>query len=194
MSEQDTIRLIAGLGNPGPKYDRTRHNAGFWFVDALAQRHGGQFRSESRFAGDVARVTIGGQDVWLLKPMAYMNHSGQPIRLLSDFYRIPVAAILVVHDEIDLPPGAARIKRGGGHGGHNGLRHIMSHLGKDFLRLRLGVGHPGHRDDVVPFVLSRPAPDEDVAIQDSIERALDIAPLLFAGEAQKAMNQLHTSP
>ncbi|MFP4682265.1 MAG: aminoacyl-tRNA hydrolase [Ectothiorhodospira sp.] len=191
VSETPTIRLIAGLGNPGPKYDRTRHNAGFWCVDALAGRHGGQFRSESRFGGDVARVRMDGQEVWLLKPMGYMNHSGQPIRLLADFYKIPPGEILVVHDEIDLPPGAARLKRGGGHGGHNGLRHIMAHMGQDFLRLRLGVGHPGHRDDVVPFVLSRPTQAEEGAITEAIDHSLEVLPDVVNGGLQKAMNRLH---
>ncbi|SFM68090.1 peptidyl-tRNA hydrolase [Ectothiorhodospira mobilis] len=192
MSETPSIRLIAGLGNPGPRYDRTRHNAGFWFVEALARRHGGHFKSERRFAGDVARVQLEGQEVWLLKPMSFMNHSGQPIRLLADFYKIPPEAILVVHDEIDLPPGAARLKRGGGHGGHNGLRHIMGHMGQDFLRLRLGVGHPGHRDEVVPFVLSRPPKAEEEAVTQAIERALDVVPEVVTGALQQAMNRLHS--
>lgn len=173
------------------KYDQTRHNAGFWFVEALARQHGGAFRMESRFGGETVRIHVAGTDVWLLKPMSFMNHSGQPIRLLADFYKLGVEDLLVVHDEIDLPPGAARLKKGGGHGGHNGLRHIMAHFGGDFRRLRLGVGHPGHRDAVVAHVLDRPGRDEEIAIHQAMDRALDVMPLAIGGEWQRAMNRLH---
>jgi peptidyl-tRNA hydrolase, PTH1 family len=186
------VQLVAGLGNPGPKYTETRHNAGFWFADALARRHGGTFRQENKFAGEVARITLGGRDVWLLKPQTFMNRSGQSLKLLAAFYRIPVEAILVVHDEIDLPPGEARLKRGGGHGGHNGLRDIMAHLGGNFLRLRLGVGHPGDKDQVVDYVLHRPTREEETDLLGSIDRALDVMPEVAAGELERAMHKLHS--
>jgi len=186
------IRLIVGLGNPGPKYDQTRHNAGFWFVDLLASRYGGQFRAESKFSGEVCKVSIGGEDVWLLKPMTFMNRSGLAVRQLSAFYKIPLEEILVAHDELDLDPGVVRLKRGGGHGGHNGLRDISSHLGKDFMRLRIGIGHPGHKDQVVDFVLTRASREEQQGIDDAISEAADAAEDIISGQSQKAMNQLHS--
>jgi PTH1 family peptidyl-tRNA hydrolase len=186
------IRLIVGLGNPGPKYDQTRHNAGFWFVDQLAHRFGGQFRVESKFSGEVCKLRIADEDVWLLKPMTFMNHSGLPVRQLSAFYKIPLEEILVAHDELDLDPGVVRLKRGGGHGGHNGLRDISSHLGKDFLRLRIGIGHPGHKDQVVDFVLSRASRAEQQSIEEAIDEAADAAEDIVAGQSQKVMNQLHS--
>jgi len=190
MAEQ-AIRLIAGLGNPGPEYDQTRHNAGFWFVDELARRHGGQFRREGKFAGEVCRLHLGGQEVWLLKPQTYMNRSGQSLKLMTTFYKIDIGEVLVAHDEIDLPPGTTRLKRGGGHGGHNGLRDIMAQLGKDFWRLRIGVGHPGSKEQVVNYVLGRPGRDEDTLIRQDIDAAADLADRIVGGEIQKAMNQLH---
>jgi len=186
------IRLIVGLGNPGPKYDQTRHNAGFWFVDRLASRYGGQFRAESKFSGEVCKLRIGSEEVWLLKPMTFMNRSGLAVRQLSAFYKIPLEEILVAHDELDLDPGVVRLKRGGGHGGHNGLRDISSHLGKDFLRLRIGIGHPGHKDQVVDFVLSRASREEQQGIDDAINEAADAAEDIVSGQSQKAMNQLHS--
>ncbi|MCK5480797.1 MAG: aminoacyl-tRNA hydrolase, partial [Gammaproteobacteria bacterium] len=138
------IQLVAGLGNPGAKYEQTRHNAGFWFVDELARRYSTQFRSESKYKSDVARCTIDGGDCRLQKPLDFMNCSGQPVAALAGFYRIPRSAILIVHDDLDLPVGTIKLKKGGGHGGHNGLRDLISHLGgKDFLRMRIGIGHPG---------------------------------------------------
>ncbi|MBD3620520.1 MAG: aminoacyl-tRNA hydrolase [Chromatiales bacterium] len=190
MAEQ-AIRLIAGLGNPGPEYDQTRHNAGFWFVDELARRHGGQFRREGKFAGEVCRLHLGGQEVWLLKPQTYMNRSGQSLKLMTTFYKIDIGEVLVAHDEIDLPPGTTRLKRGGGHGGHNGLRDIMAQLGKDFWRLRIGVGHPGSKEQVVNYVLGRPGREEDTLIRQDIDAAADLADRIVGGEIQKAMNQLH---
>lgn len=192
MAEHCPVQLVAGLGNPGPRYSETRHNAGFWFVDALARRHGGGFRPEGKFAGEVTRVRLDGCETWLLKPQTFMNRSGQSLKLLSAFYRIPVESILVVHDEIDLPPGEVRLKRGGGHGGHNGLRDIIAHLGRDFLRLRIGVGHPGHKDQVVDYVLNRPARDEAAAMLESIDRALDVMPDVAAGALERAMHKLHS--
>jgi peptidyl-tRNA hydrolase, PTH1 family len=188
----DRIKLIVGLGNPGPDYDQTRHNAGFWFVDLLADRYGGHFRPENKFSGEVCRIRVGADDVWLLKPMTFMNRSGQSVRQLSAFYRIPVEEILVVHDELDLEPGMLRLKRGGGHGGHNGLRDITSHLGKEFMRLRIGIGHPGHRDRVVDFVLSRASREDQQAIEDAIQEAAQAIEEIVSGQFQKAMNQLHS--
>ncbi|WP_018232590.1 aminoacyl-tRNA hydrolase [Thioalkalivibrio thiocyanodenitrificans] len=192
MAGQIPVQLVAGLGNPGPRYTETRHNAGFWFVDALARQHGADLRLENRFAGEVARIVLDGRETRLLKPQTFMNRSGQSLKLLAGFYRIPVEAILVVHDEIDLPPGEVRLKRGGGHGGHNGLRDIMAHLGRDFLRLRIGVGHPGYKDEVVDYVLHRPSRDEEAGIRESIDRALAVMPEVVAGELERAMHQLHS--
>ncbi len=192
MPGNQPVQLVVGLGNPGPKYTETRHNAGFWFVDALARRHGGSFRQENKFAGEAARITLGGQDIWLLKPQTFMNRSGQSVKLLATFYRIPVESMLVVHDELDLPPGEVRLKRGGGHGGHNGLRDIMAHLGKEFLRLRLGVGHPGHKDQVVDYVLQRPSRDDEADILRAIDHGLDVMPEVITGELERAMHQLHS--
>ncbi|WP_018862994.1 MULTISPECIES: aminoacyl-tRNA hydrolase [Thioalkalivibrio] len=186
------IRLIVGLGNPGPRYAETRHNAGFWFVDALARRHSTEFRSESRFDGEAARLTLPEADCWLLKPMSFMNKSGLSVRKCADFYRIPPEEILVAHDELDLEPGVARLKMGGGHGGHNGLRDLHRHMGgPNYARLRLGIGHPGHRDEVVPFVLDRPGKDDAHAIEDAIDAALDQVPALIAGRWDEAVRNLH---
>jgi PTH1 family peptidyl-tRNA hydrolase len=188
----DPILLIVGLGNPGPKYDQTRHNAGFWFVDEVARRYHVQFRTESAYSSELCRVTASGIDVWLQKPMSFMNRSGLPIRQLAAFYKIPPQQILVVHDEIDLPPGTARLKHGGGHGGHNGLRDAISHIGQDFWRLRIGVGHPGQRDQVIDFVLGKPGKEEADLIHRDIEEAVELLPLWLAGEMDKAMQRLHS--
>jgi PTH1 family peptidyl-tRNA hydrolase len=189
-----SIQLIAGLGNPGPEYDRTRHNAGFWFVDALARQRGDSLRHENRFHGEAARIERDGLECRLLKPLTYMNRSGQAVSALAKFYRIPPESILVVHDELDLPAGTARLKKGGGHGGHNGLRDIISALGgNDFLRLRLGIGHPGHRDDVVDYVLRKPSREDETLIEQAIDAALGVVPLLLAGEVERAMHQLHST-
>jgi PTH1 family peptidyl-tRNA hydrolase len=186
------IRLIAGLGNPGSQYDKTRHNAGFWFVDELARRYSGQFSSEKRFSGDVCKLQVGSHAVWLIKPMTFMNRSGLAVRQLADFYRIPVEQILVVHDELDIPAGDVRLKQGGGHGGHNGLRDCHAHLGADYWRLRLGIGHPGDRNKVVDYVLSRPSQDDEIVIMRAIDTAAEQIGLILQGETQKAMQALHT--
>lgn len=186
------IRLIAGLGNPGSQYDKTRHNAGFWFVDELARRFSGKFAAEKRFSGDVCKLQVGSQTVWLIKPMAFMNRSGLAVRQLSNFYQIPVEQILVAHDELDIPVGDARLKQAGGHGGHNGLRDLHAHLGANYWRLRLGVGHPGDRTQVVDYVLSRPSVDDEILIARAIDQAADQIELILQGEMQKAMNALHT--
>jgi PTH1 family peptidyl-tRNA hydrolase len=187
------IKLIVGLGNPGPKYSETRHNAGFWFVDDLANQYRSRFLPEKKFHGEVARINLEGKDIWLLKPETFMNRSGLSVVSLALFYKIAPENILVVHDEIDLKAGTARLKSGGGHGGHNGLRDIISHLGtRDFQRLRIGVDHPGSKDMVVDYVLKRPDSKDRQAIEDSINEALRIMPKIAAGEWEKAMHQLHT--
>lgn len=188
------VELVVGLGNPGPKYGETRHNAGFWFADALALECRGSFRAEPKFNGDVARIHIAGRDLWLLKPQTYMNHSGQPVGALARFYKLAPENILVVHDELDLDAGTARLKKGGGHGGHNGLRDIVGQLGsRDFLRLRLGIAHPGDSKDVVDYVLNRPSKADRVLIDDAIRDALDVLPEVVDGELERAMNHLHTA-
>lgn len=193
MSKQ-AIRLIAGLGNPGAKYEDTRHNAGFWFVDRVASRHGGALRNESKFHGHLARVCVSGFDVRLLQPMTFMNRSGQSLVAVARYFDIEPAEILVVHDELDLPPGQVRVKQGGGHAGHNGLRDIMSALGsKDFWRLRVGIDHPGDRNRVVDYVLNRPGKDEFNAIEDCLDDAEAALPDMLAGKFNLAMNRLHSS-
>ena len=189
----DAIQLIVGLGNPGEKYTATRHNAGFWFLDELARRHGGSLRSEAKFFGETARITVDGRDVHLLKPMTFMNRSGQAVAALANFFKLPVSSILLAHDELDLDPGTVRLKRGGGHGGHNGLRDTERALGsRDYLRLRVGIGHPGDSSLVTPWVLGRPAADDRIAIEQAIDRAADAVPQLVAGELERVMNELHT--
>jgi PTH1 family peptidyl-tRNA hydrolase len=187
------IKLIVGLGNPGPKYSETRHNAGFWFVEELAHEYRGRFLPEKKFHGDVARINLEGHDIWLLKPETFMNRSGLAVVSMAAFYKIAPQNILVAHDEIDLKAGTARLKSGGGHGGHNGLRDIIAHLGsREFQRLRIGVDHPGSKDMVVDYVLKRPDAKDHQAIDDSITDALRVMPRVAAGEWEKAMHQLHT--
>lgn len=186
------IRLVVGLGNPGPTYARTRHNAGFAFIDELARRSGASLRAESRHHGELARVRIAEQDVWLLKPMTYMNLSGTSVQSVTAFYRIPLEAVLVAHDELDFPPGVVRLKHGGGAGGHNGLRDIMGRLGDGFWRLRIGIGHPGDRDAVLNYVLGRPMAAESGLIEEALRSAADVLPTMLTDGAQKAMNELHS--
>ena len=190
------IRLIVGLGNPGREYVQTRHNAGFWFVDALAMRHQGAFTATPKFFGDVAKVQIEAQPVWLLKPSTFMNRSGRAVAALAGFYRISPEQILVVHDELDLPPGQAKMKKGGGHAGHNGLKDIQAQLGSaQFWRLRLGIGHPrtlGLEQAVIDFVLHAPRREEQAAIDAQIEDTLAIVPDAVAGALDEATRRLHT--
>ena len=188
----DSIKLIIGLGNPGEKYSKTRHNAGFWFIDELADRYSANFKSESKFSGEVAKVTIEGQPVWLLKPMTFMNRSGLAAHQLASFYKIPASQILVAYDELDLPAGTVRFKSAGGHGGHNGLRDLHAQISKDYHRLRFGIGHPGDRNKVADYVLSRPNQNDEIAIKNAIDKALDAIDLIVQGDYQKAMNYLHT--
>lgn len=186
------LKLIVGLGNPGPEYARTRHNAGFWFVDELARSAGGTWRRESRFHCELARVTIAGSELWLMKPTTYMNRSGAAVQSLAAFYRLAPAQMLVVHDEIDLPPGVVRLKQGGGHGGHNGVRDVIAQLGADFWRLRIGVGHPGAKEQVLDAVLDRATAEEQRLIDAALARAHTALPELIRDGAQKAMHHLHT--
>jgi len=187
------IELIVGLGNPGRDYVDTRHNAGFWFVEAVARKYGGSFKSEKKFQGEVARSVIDDHEVWLLKPDTFMNLSGQAVLALMQFYKIALHNVLVVHDDLDLPSGTARLKQGGGHGGHNGLRDIIQRCGGNgFSRLRLGIGHPGDRSRVTGHVLSKVSSDDQRAIEDAIAAAMDVLPQVVAGDFQKAMTRLHT--
>jgi PTH1 family peptidyl-tRNA hydrolase len=188
------LRVVVGLGNPGAEHAATRHNAGFWFIDELARRHEGLLKPEHRYNGDAGRITIAGVALWLLKPMAYMNRSGLSIRSICDYLRVPGEQVLVVHDDLDLPPGIARLKRGGGAGGHNGLKDVISHLGEDFWRLRVGIGHPGSRDDVIDYVLERPSEVDERLMREAIELAVSEFPRLVTDGAEIMMNRLHAKP
>lgn len=183
---------IIGLGNPGPEYAQTRHNAGFWFADLLAARHHGNFRKEAKFFGDLARVRIAGADVLLLKPMTFMNRSGQAVAALANFYKLPPEQLLVAHDELDLPAGSTRLKLGGGHGGHNGLRDIHKSQGDGYRRLRVGIGHPGDKALVLNYVLSRPQKAEEEAIMTGLDDAANAIETWLQGSWNKALQQLHT--
>lgn len=186
------IELLVGLGNPGPEHALDRHNAGFWFVDQVATAAGVALRPERGFFGDVARVRLGGRELWLLQPTTYMNRSGQAVGAFARFYKIPPEHILVAHDELDLLPGQAKLKLGGGHAGHNGLRDIIAHLGgPQFWRLRLGIGHPGDRAQVVGFVLGKPPQSELTLIEQAMEQAQAVLPLMVKGEPEVATMQLH---
>jgi PTH1 family peptidyl-tRNA hydrolase len=190
------IRLIVGLGNPGPEYEATRHNAGFWWVEALARRLGAVLQTERAHQGLVARHSPAGRPpLWLLQPMTYMNRSGVSVATLARFFKISPAEILVVHDELDLPPGQARLKQGGGAAGHNGLKDITHMLGSpDYWRLRLGIGHPGDRAEVVHYVLKKPSPDDRAAIEAAIDRTLDTADLMMQGQMAQALARIHAQP
>ncbi|HEY7773137.1 MAG TPA: aminoacyl-tRNA hydrolase [Marinagarivorans sp.] len=189
------VQLIVGLGNPGPQYQHSRHNAGEDFVTELCQAHGGNLASTPKFFGTSARITLGGRDIRLLVPTTYMNRSGQAVAAICQFYKIPTEAILVAHDELDLAPGTVRLKLGGGHGGHNGLRDIISALGNDknFARLRLGIGHPGNAKQVADYVLKKAPKTEFDLTQDSIRNAQAVMADIAAGEWNRAMKNLHTS-
>jgi peptidyl-tRNA hydrolase, PTH1 family len=193
-SESDSgIRLIAGLGNPGPRYQATRHNAGFWFADALAHDRGGQFKSSARFHGELCEVAADGGNCWILKPDVFMNRSGQAVAALAGFYKIPAEQILVVHDELDLPAGTVRLKQGGGNGGHNGLRSIAESLGSgNFVRLRIGIGHPGQRDLVTDYVLTKPSQEDRQTIEEAIANAMALMPDILSGKLERVMHKLHT--
>ena len=188
------IRLFVGLGNPGPEYDGTRHNAGFWFVDELARTLKTSLAMDKNYHGLLGRTTLNGQTIWLLKPQTYMNLSGKSVAGLARFFKIQPEEILVAHDELDLPPGEAKLKLGGSHAGHNGLRDIHAQLGLDrYWRLRLGVGHPGLKAEVVNWVLKKPSMDHRIAIDQTIDRAVKALPHFLTGEMDKATMQIHTS-
>lgn len=183
--------LVVGLGNPGPRYSATAHNVGYWLIDRLAD--GAAFRADKRVAAELAELRLGGLVTWLVKPTTFMNRSGQAVGPLASYYRLTPDRILVVHDDLDLPPGTVRLKRGGGHGGHNGLRSLINHLGSnEFRRLRIGVGHPGKGGDVVAYVLSAPAPEARRAIEEAITRAVEVLPDAIGGHWDQAVQQLHT--
>ena len=187
------ISLIVGLGNPGQQYEHTRHNAGLMFLEALCQAQGGELRFDSKLFGASGRVTIGGHELRLLFPTTYMNRSGQAVAAISQYFKIPPEQMLIAYDDLDLPPGTARLKNGGGHGGHNGIRDIVKALGtSDFLRLRIGIGHPGSSDQVLDYVLGRASRSEQEAIDEAITRSLDILPLLCEAQLQQSMTRLHT--
>jgi len=188
-------RLIVGLGNPGPQYEATRHNAGFWWIDEICREHGITLASEGKFFGRTSRLRLGTREAWLLQPTTFMNASGRAVAALARFYRIAPHNILVVHDELDLPPGSVKLKRGGGNGGHNGLKDISAQLGTpDYWRLRLGIGHPGEKSAVVNYVLKPPMKDEAVLIEDTIDQSVKLLPMLLEGSFEAAMLKLHTKP
>jgi peptidyl-tRNA hydrolase, PTH1 family len=188
------IKLFVGLGNPGPEYEATRHNAGFWWIDALARELKLHLAMDKGYQGLVARGSVHGQTVWLLQPQSFMNLSGRSVAALARFYKIAPEEILVVHDELDVAPGQAKLKFGGSHAGHNGLRDIHAQLGTgDYWRLRVGIGHPGVKTEVVNWVLKKPAPDQRELIEACIERTLKAFPPLLAGEMEKATLIVHTS-
>ena len=188
-----SVSLVVGLGNPGAEHSQTRHNAGFWFVEQLASQEGAVFSREAKFQGEVAKIRVAGRAIYILKPTTFMNRSGQSVASLASYFGIDSSDILVVHDELDLDPGKIRLKLGGGHGGHNGLRDIISHLGvKDFMRLRLGVGHPGSSNKVLNYVLGKPSIGDRLLIDEAIDRSLRELGAILDGESQKVMTVLHS--
>jgi peptidyl-tRNA hydrolase, PTH1 family len=188
------IKLLVGLGNPGPEYEDTRHNAGFWWLEAVARELNVGLQPERSYFGVAARATFEGKPVWLLEPMTYMNRSGQSVAALARFFKISPEEVLVAHDELDLAPGETKLKKGGGHAGHNGLRDIHAQLGSsDYWRLRIGIGHPGDKSEVANWVLKKPAPDQREAIHAGLERALKALPDLLADRMDKATVLIHTS-
>ena len=188
------IKLFVGLGNPGPEYEATRHNAGFWWIDALSRELKAPLSLDKNYHGQVARTSINGETVWLLKPLTFMNLSGKSVAALARFFKISPAEVLVAHDELDIVPGQVKLKFGGSHAGHNGLRDIHAQLGSaDYWRLRIGVGHPGVKAEVIHWVLKKPSQEHRVAIEDCIDRSLKAVPELLRGEMDKATLQIHTT-
>ncbi|MCW4454066.1 aminoacyl-tRNA hydrolase [Flavobacterium sp. MXW15] len=187
------LRLIVGLGNPGPEHAQTRHNAGFRFVDALVEQAGARWGLDSKLFGEIAKIDVAGQPVWLLKPATFMNLSGKSVTAALRYWKIEPEEALLAHDELDLAPGVARLKFDGGHGGQNGLRDTIRLLGHGrFHRLRIGIGHPGHKDRVVSWVLGRPGKDDDALIGRAVDDAVSVLPLAVAGDFNEAMKRLHT--
>ncbi len=193
VNQMNQIKLIVGLGNPGIKYEQTRHNVGFVFIDALCQKYGLSLKQNKKFYGSAEKVNLHGHSVWLLKPETFMNLSGKAVAALANFYKISNDEILVVYDELDLPAGSAKLKKGGGHGGHNGLRDIIAMTGNNgFYRLRLGIDHPGHKSQVVSWVLNRASSDDEISIGRAIDKSIDIVEDFLDGNFEKAMKDLHT--
>ena len=189
------IKLLVGLGNPGAQYESTRHNAGFWWLDAVARQLGARLAVDKALQAESGRTTVDGRPLWLLKPLTFMNLSGRPIATLARFYKIAPDEILVAHDELDLPPGQLKLKHGGGHAGHNGLRDIHDQLGSpDYWRLRIGIGHPGVKSEVAGWVLRKPPPEPLQAMEASVARSVEALPALLGGDMTKATMQLHTRP
>jgi PTH1 family peptidyl-tRNA hydrolase len=192
MADITPIQLVVGLGNPGADYVLTRHNVGFWFVDALARAHGGSFSHERKFSGEVCRLTVADRDLRVLKPETFMNRSGQAVQALAAYLKLPPEAILVAHDDLDLPVGTVRLKQGGGHGGHNGLRDISDRLGENFVRLRFGIGRPGAGDEVIDYVLHRASEEDESKIMEAVSATLTVLPRILNGEMENAMHELHS--
>lgn len=186
------IKLIVGLGNPGREYAATRHNAGFWLLDELARKLGANFNLEGKYFAEVAKAKVAGTDVWLLKPQTYMNLSGKSVHALANFYKIQPEEVLVVHDELDFTPGTTKLKQGGGNGGHNGLKDIDRLIGKNYWRLRIGIGHPGDASKVAGYVLSKPSQDDLIEIERNIDKVLSISNELIVGDFSSAQKILHT--
>jgi PTH1 family peptidyl-tRNA hydrolase len=187
-----SISVIVGLGNPGEKYAATRHNVGYWLLEQIAATAGTPLKAEKKVLGDVAQASVAYTNIRLLRPATYMNESGRSVRAMLDFYKVDPAQLLVIHDELDLPPGTIRLKTGGGHGGHNGLRDIISQCGKDFMRLRIGIGHPGERSQVSGFVLKAPSAKERELIDNALPDAESAVEMLLKDGMEKAMHFLHT--
>ncbi len=189
------IQLCVGLGNPGGEYAMTRHNAGFWLIDRIAAAYGEQFRTEARFHGQMCRIYCGGQDVRLLKPMTFVNQTGRAVAAVAHYFNIPSEQILLAYDELDLPPGQVRLKQGGGHAGHNGVRNTLALLNNsNFWRLRIGIGHPGIKQQVVNYVLNAPPKADAESIEAVLTLVVEQCPELFAGQFQHVMNRLHIKP
>lgn len=189
----EAIKMIAGLGNPGSEYSRTRHNAGFWFIDALAEAARARWGLDKKLHAETAKIQLAGHPLLLLKPATFMNHSGRAVQAALQYWKIEPEQCLIAHDELDLQPGKARLKFDGGHGGQNGLRDTMAQLGHGrFHRLRIGIGHPGHKDEVTPWVLGRPGQADAAAMVEAVSAAIDVLPLLMEGRFNDAMKQLHT--
>jgi len=189
----DTPSIIVGLGNPGAEHERDRHNVGYWLVDDIAADAGAGFTGDQKLLGETCQVQLNGQAVRLLKPTTFMNHSGQSVRRAMDYYKIALEQILIVHDDLDLPSGTARLKKTGGHGGHNGLRDIIAHCGRDFMRLRVGIGHPGRKEQVIGYVLRPPGKGELDEIRHALDEAHRAVDVLYADGLQQAMTFLHTA-
>ena len=192
MANPGDSLVVVGLGNPGPKHAGDRHNVGFWFADQLATHIGARFSAGQKLQADESRGVLRGCPVRIIKPATFMNRSGQSVRRVVDYYEVPVERLLVVHDELDLPPGVVRLKRGGGHGGHNGLRDIIATVGPEFMRLRVGIGHPGHRDLVTDYVLHAPGKAEHRQLLDALAAALEAVEVLADAGLERAMQQLHS--